>query len=306
MLSSSNVVAGFKRYPSKQTRKEGSNPAVIAYTLSEKIKIEKTKRILQDFHEYDLVKLPDDLQDEALLLQAKGSNGNEINDNVFIFQEGSVVFWDVSHEQQQRILYGLANLKEEPYPRELIHEERERLEFTINKSSEKSKMQRDIVQLALNQSTLDVQLDQFAVSHAISLSVKLAIWESLLDRYVDSIGWVTKSMKEGRGLGLTRDQIFKKTGEIYELKHRINLNSDLLDLPDVYWDRHEQEVLFLSVLSFLNINRRTSVINDKLNNCCELMNLLTNHMNDKHHVRLEWMIIVLIMVEVLFEVVRFI
>ena len=39
-------------------------------------------------------------------------------------------------------------------------------------------------------------------------------------------------------------------------------------------------------------------MNDKLNHCVELADLITSHLNDKHHVRLEWMIIILIMVEV--------
>lgn len=290
---------------SKSADENSLNPTVIAYTLSERLKIENTKRFIQDFEEFNLIKLPTDLQKQAVLLSAKRQNSNDDIKNIFIFQEGSVVFWNIPHDQQKRILYGLTTLKEEPYPNNLIHEEQERLEFSLNRALERSKINRGVIQLALSQDASGIQLDQFAVSHAISLSVKLAIWETLLDRYVESMSWVTKSMKEGNNLSLTRNQIFKKTGEIYELKHRINLDSDLLDLPDVYWDRPNQEVLFLSVLSFLNINRRTSVINDKLNNCCELMNLLTNHMNDKHHVRLEWMIIILIMVEVSFEVVKF-
>ena len=39
-------------------------------------------------------------------------------------------------------------------------------------------------------------------------------------------------------------------------------------------------------------------MNKKINYCAELTELLTDHLNDKHHTRLEWMIIVLIMVEV--------
>ncbi|KAL3191616.1 hypothetical protein MRX96_059710 [Rhipicephalus microplus] len=55
----------------------------------------------------------------------------------------------------------------------------------------------------------------------------------------------------------------------------------------------------------MNINRRTKVMNEKLTHCCELMELLSHHLEDKHHVRLEVMIIVLIMVEVLFECVHY-
>jgi len=105
-------------------------------------------------------------------------------------------------------------------------------------------------------------------------------------------------MKEGRKIKLTRDQVFRKTGELFALKHRINLSSDLLDTPDFYWDRQELEKLFMDTVYYLNINKRTKVMNEKLSHCVELMELLSSHLNDIHHVRLEWMIIVLIMVEV--------
>jgi hypothetical protein len=92
--------------------------------------------------------------------------------------------------------------------------------------------------------------------------------------------------------------VFQKTGELFDLRHHINLSSDLLDTPDFYWDRQELESLFLQTCASLNISKRTKIINEKLNHCSELMMLVGHHLDDKHHVRLEWMIIILIMVEV--------
>lgn len=46
-------------------------------------------------------------------------------------------------------------------------------------------------------------------------------------------------------------------------------------------------------------------MNEKLNHCVELAELVSSHLNDAHHVRLEWMIIILIMVEVAFEVLHY-
>jgi len=48
------------------------------------------------------------------------------------------------------------------------------------------------------------------------------------------------------------------------------------------------------------------VMNERLNHCLELVSILSSHLSDRHHVRLEWMIIVLIMVEVAFEVLHYI
>ncbi|KAH3885223.1 hypothetical protein DPMN_009216 [Dreissena polymorpha] len=40
------------------------------------------------------------------------------------------------------------------------------------------------------------------------------------------------------------------------------------------------------------------VYNARLNYCSEILQLLSNQLNDKHHVRLEWIIIILILIEV--------
>lgn len=48
------------------------------------------------------------------------------------------------------------------------------------------------------------------------------------------------------------------------------------------------------------------VINEKIHHCIELTELVSSNLNDSHHVRLEWMIIVLIMVEVAFETLHYI
>lgn len=47
-------------------------------------------------------------------------------------------------------------------------------------------------------------------------------------------------------------------------------------------------------------------MNEKVNHCMELVELLSSHLSDRHHIRLEWMIIVLIMVEVAFETIHYI
>ena len=46
-------------------------------------------------------------------------------------------------------------------------------------------------------------------------------------------------------------------------------------------------------------------MNEKLNHCLELVELLSTHLSDKHHVKLEWMIIILICVEVGFEALHY-
>lgn len=52
----------------------------------------------------------------------------------------------------------------------------------------------------------------------------------------------------------------KKTGELFGLRHKINLSSDLLDLPDFYWEREELESFYRSTCNYFSISSRLKVI----------------------------------------------
>lgn len=148
-------------------------------------------------------------------------------------------------------------------------------------------------------------LEKYTFSNAMSLSVKLGIWEASLDAYVDSMAYVTEDIKEGNKFKITRPEMLRKTGELFALRHLINLSSDLLDTPDFYWERDQLENLFAQTNNYFSISKRTRVMNEKLNHCVELADLITSNLNDIHHVRLEKIIIYLIMIEVGFEIVHY-
>nr|XP_033195518.1 required for meiotic nuclear division protein 1 homolog [Bombus vancouverensis nearcticus] len=155
--------------------------------------------------------------------------------------------------------------------------------------------------LALNATNLD----KYTFSNAMAQSVKLGIWEASLDHYIDSIAFVTEDLKSGRELRMTQHEVLRKQGELFALRHSINLSSDLLDTPDFYWERDDLERLYQETCSYFNIAKRTRVINEKLNHCVELVGILAMRLSDRHHIRLEWMIIILIMVEVVFEILHY-
>lgn len=281
--------------------------------------IENAQSLLEHFNEYQICLLPQDVQEEVTMLrlksetdddglgsqkQAASRNHEQPLHDIFLFREGSVVFWGVPYDRQKRLLSGLNSLIVNPNSTDLIQEERENMSYSLSDQT-KSKLVRDTIQINTKQDISSRQLDQFAFSHAIALSVKLGVLEMTLDSYIDSVEWISKNMEAGKHIRLTKNQVLKKTGEVLRLKHTVNLRSDFLDLPDIYWDRNDQEDMFVSMSNYLNIKKRTIVINDRLEKCCELMNFLVNLVNDRHHVKLSWIIIILIAGECIFTFLKF-
>uniref|UniRef100_A0A2H1W063 SFRICE_020913 n=1 Tax=Spodoptera frugiperda TaxID=7108 RepID=A0A2H1W063_SPOFR len=51
--------------------------------------------------------------------------------------------------------------------------------------------------------------------------------------------------------------VVRKLGELFSLRHRLNVESDLLDTPDFYWEEEQLERLYSSTVAYFTISRRT-------------------------------------------------
>ncbi|XP_030386553.1 required for meiotic nuclear division protein 1 homolog [Scaptodrosophila lebanonensis] len=260
------------------------------------------------------------VEQNVLYVTAKYPVGEQPRE-IFFFREGSVIFWNCNEVEMNNVLTFLRPFERESYLTALVHGESEAMPYTyipstavdvegdlIAETSDISTASRAFFQNGKFFVTADDDnfLYKYTFSNAMAQSIKLGIWEATLDRYIDSMEFLTEDLKRGRRLRISRAAVLRKTGELFALRHVINLSSDLLDAPDFYWDREELEGLYLQVCSYFSISRRTKVMNEKINHCVELAELVSHNLNDAHHIRLEWMIIILIMVEVAFEILHFI
>ncbi|XP_068972865.1 required for meiotic nuclear division protein 1 homolog [Bombus flavifrons] len=221
---------------------------------------------------------------------------------VFFFREGTIVAWNISELECENILEFLKKYEQNRYMEYIVKSESEVMCYCYADHGKKSHIKDGNIILTLSATNLD----KYTFSNAMAQSVKLGIWEASLDHYIDSIAFVTEDLKSGRKLRMTQHEVLRKQGELFALRHSINLSSDLLDTPDFYWERDDLERLYQETCSYFNIAKRTRVINEKLNHCVELMEILAMRLSDRHHIRLEWMIIILIMVEVIFEILHYI
>lgn len=239
-----------------------------------------------------------------LYVKAKYKVEEEPRD-IFFFREGTVVLWNVSEIECSNVLSFLKQYEEDKYSEQLVLDESEVMPYSYNPDENGRALLRSGQFILSKNNEQDTYLEKYTFSNSLALSVKLGIWEAALYKYIESMEPVTIDLKRGKKIKITRQEMLKKTGELFALKHLINLSSDLLDTPDFYWDREQLEHLYSQTSAYFSIARRTRVMNEKLNHCVELADLISSNLNDKHHIRLEWMIIILIMVEVLFECIHY-
>lgn len=322
-----------KQRPIKQYQKKSNASASMlnSTTLSYKVKayctadyydMEGLKKCLVTSGAYEIFDIDKQMPENFLCFRTKYQAINEIEPrHMFFFLDGAVVFWNFSREEQNSILDILSKHEKNPYPSRFVNEEVEMLTYSrIIRSNQHptddfsrlnlTRLVNSHIYFAdanepnnmfnlLHAQSKEHLLEKYAFSDAMALSVKLGIWEKNLDEFSERIDFIADDLKLGKNLKITNEEVLKYLGELLTMRHVINLHSNFLDFPDFYWDREHLEALYSQLYSHLSISKRTRLFNERLNHCVDLMEILKQHLNDKKHTRLEWIIIGLITIEVL-------
>ncbi|WYZ34319.1 hypothetical protein EsH8_I_000595 [Colletotrichum jinshuiense] len=238
------------------------------------------------------------------VVHARGVNGGDI----FVFPSGTIVTWALPPDVVTKQLLSAAETPLKPALREV-----EDLEYVSDSNKETSSMKGDVVVLGTkleerDGDRLDTTLAKIAFSSGLARSTKLAVLESALTAYFESTRKIPSVLSKGSGLPLGRKFILQKTGELLSLRARLNHYSELTDsLPDIFWDSRSElglEGYYEQVGRALDVNVRIRTLNQKMDYAQEIASVLREMSSEQHSTRLEWIIIILIAVEVVFELRR--
>lgn len=228
---------------------------VCAYATAEEYDLEKLHTAITKQELYESRKFFTNSDSDVLHVRGKYEIDAEPRD-IFFFREGSVVLWNCTDLEASNVIQYLRQFEINSYDQEDVANENEVMNYVYANDGQAAALKNGDFLIPTNG---DADLEKYTFSNAMTSSVKLGIWEALLDKYIDSIAFVTDDLKEGRKIKMTRADALRKTGELFALKHMINLSSDLLETPDFYWDRENLEQLFLGTCSYFSIQRRKRV-----------------------------------------------
>ncbi|KAF5243921.1 hypothetical protein FANTH_7934 [Fusarium anthophilum] len=238
------------------------------------------------------------------VVHARGVNGGDI----FVFPSGTIVTWSLPPDVVTRQIMRAAEEAHTIESREF-----EDLEFTTDTNRETSVLKGDVIVLGTRKEhkeadKLDTTLAKVAFSSGLARSTKLAVLETALTSYFESTRNIPALLSQGAGIPLGRKFILQKTGELLSLRARLNHYSELTDsLPDIFWDTSSDlglEGYYEQVGRALDVNVRIRALNQKMDYAAEIASVLREMSSEQHGTRLEWIIIVLIAVEVIFELRR--
>lgn len=214
------------------------------------------------------------------------------NANVFFFQYGAAVFWGLKDAQRDNFLKETIAFQVNPL------EKIETDSFTVAFGDE-VKVVKDEIILPSNDA-----LSLLAVSHALAQSVKLEAFENSLERIFTVTQHIPEDLARTGKVALSRRQIHRMIGRLIIERNSINVQCDVLDTPEFFWQNVELEPLYSALASYLALSDRVEVLNQRLDIVHDLFEMLSNELNHQHSSRLEWTIIILIVVEVVLTLLK--
>jgi len=206
----------------------------------------------------------------------------------FIFGFGVVVFWGLMHDAAQRLFDELEQFSNDTHSDDIMEE------FSFSEGNEQLRIHEDHLYLT----TGDV-LEKIALSHGLAQTVKLAELEMMAQETIESTHHIPINIAKKGKTQLRRREIARMRGKLFLVETDINLNFELLDTPEFFWEFPEVEYIYEMTAKYLDVKPRIEILNKKLTIIRELLNMLADEMNHKHSAILEWIIIWLIAIEIL-------
>nr|CAG8521429.1 2427_t:CDS:2 [Entrophospora candida] len=213
---------------------------------------------------------------------------------VFYFNYGVVVFWNFTEEQELLILDDLASykfvvrpLKDDEVKCETFH-----FQYDVNSSSQ-PRIFNDMITLKSENHMI-----KLTISHAISQSTKLSLYEWQMDDTINRTKSIPKMLALTGRLNLNRTQVTKLSGELFKLRMNVNLISNVLDTPEIFWSEPFLQPLYNAIRTYLEISQRVKVLNDRCNVINDLLDMLREDIGNSNMTQITWIIIWLIVIAV--------
>jgi uncharacterized Rmd1/YagE family protein len=140
------------------------------------------------------------------------------------------------------------------------------------------------------------------ISHVISQSVALEEYENKLSLYYEKSRDIIEVANSYSFYKRNRLSNFAK--ELVLIRHDMLIDLHLLDKPNILWDNEDAEALYNSLSSSLELKDRFDVIEYKLNTIKDDIVMVMDLANHNHSSFLEWIIIILILIEIIMGIME--
>ncbi|ETK86774.1 hypothetical protein, variant 3 [Phytophthora nicotianae] len=211
--------------------------------------------------------------------------------DAFYFATGCAVFWGLTRAEEQAHLVALGAFSVGPVKQVEVED----MDYTYGDAS---LICNDAITLSSNRAS-----EKLAVSFAMAQSSKLDVFEERVEETIRETKHVPQNLAATGSIQYSQSDISKLIGRLFIERSDVNLNSDMLDEPDFFWEDDEYEPLYKKVMKYLSVDNRVQILNTRLDILRELLDVLSQQLAHQHDTKLEMIVIWLIVAEVAVQVV---
>ncbi|HLB59294.1 MAG TPA: RMD1 family protein [Bdellovibrionota bacterium] len=179
--------------------------------------------------------------------QPKDDKG--VKRDLFYFPYGIVVFWGFAEEEERDLLNVLKKFEQESLGKIELDEFR----FAYG---DRLKIEEDEIILKKKD-----PVTKLSLSYAIAQSVKLTVFEEAIARTIEETKFLPKSLATKGKISLSRRETSRKMGELFLERNYVNLNTEILDTPEFFWDHSEVEPFYRRMIHYLDVTKRVELLN---------------------------------------------
>lgn len=228
--------------------------------------------------------------------------GGEINvsdkqPDLFIFEYGVIVLWGFTEREEKAFLNDIERFEKEKLADEDVQVEE--FNYYVTQSYQ-PRIYNDFITLR-DGSNYMVKL---SISHAIAQSVKISLFEELLDNTIEDTQDIPQEIASSGKVSMSKEDIMKSIGELFILRININLHGSVLDSPEIMWSEPQLEPIYHATRGYLEINQRVALLNQRLEVVSDLLQMLKEQLGHSHEEYLEYIVIILVGVELFISVIN--
>jgi uncharacterized Rmd1/YagE family protein len=135
------------------------------------------------------------------------------------------------------------------------------------------------------------------IAFVIAKSVALERIEEQVDTVLDEMEGLIALLGQGK-LGIPDKRLAKLASRILNFKYRSLAYIMVLDKPEITWENPEADRLYLTMANLFEISQRYQEIRHKSETLMDITEVFTGLSHARRASRLEWIIIVLIFIEI--------
>lgn len=237
-----------------------------AYLISESIDLSKLEE--KSFRQVALIRQQEDI--------------------IFVFPYGVIINWGSGN------LFSVEKIIENSLVKPFDTINRIFDEFSVEIKDSEKLISEDIIYLSeLNENIM------LTISHAIAQSIRLSFLEDAVLKDLKTNTLISENLARHGKIKKSKKEISKLQGDLYLKKLKMSFEYSILDKPEFFWENPEYDQFYVKASEYLEIAPRVQILEKKMTTIDEMLSILSGEINHRHSSRLEWIIIILILIEII-------